>query len=200
MLNVPLEGMRVLAVGCGDGGELLRPEFAGTKIVGLDFDASLIAKARAALPHVEFHVGKAQELPFADGSFDFVYGGVVYPYTPIRPAFAEAARVLANDGYLFTTLHDEWQQRQWLKEAWQKGRWKRVIDHGYIYPGSAIYNLTGINVPRPWSPSTYESFQTIGRACKDLRSVGFKVLRAEKVHRVRDGKPWRDFVIEAVKA
>lgn len=63
----------VLDVGCGTGGNLQRlKEFGVARAVGLDLMEPRIAKARAAYPTLEFHVGSATELPFDDGTFDLV--------------------------------------------------------------------------------------------------------------------------------
>lgn len=68
-------GDRVLDVACGTGDVALDIRSAGARrVVGLDFSPVMIAaasaKARERQAEVEFLVGDAMALPFADGTFD----------------------------------------------------------------------------------------------------------------------------------
>ena len=71
--EVPLSGARTLDVGCGSGYFLHRlREYGAGACVGIDLLEERVAAARERYPALEFHVGNAAELPFADGSFDLV--------------------------------------------------------------------------------------------------------------------------------
>jgi SAM-dependent methyltransferase len=72
--------------------------------VGIDFSATMVERARQLHPDVEFRVGDAEELPFADASFDAVVMnfGLLHLARPER-AIAEARRVLRTGGrFAFT--------------------------------------------------------------------------------------------------
>lgn len=95
----PLDGRRVLDVGCGDGafaGGLAR---GGADVSGVDADAAMIAAARAGMPGVKWAVGDAEHLPFPDASFDLVTAVTLLCLVgnPTR-AIAEMARVTAPGG------------------------------------------------------------------------------------------------------
>ena len=66
----------------------------------------MLAKARAAaaemgVSNVEFVAGEAEQLPFADGSFDVVISNGVIDLIPDKDAvFSELRRVLAPGGRL----------------------------------------------------------------------------------------------------
>ena len=71
--GVGLSGVRVLDVGCGGGYFLHRlVEYGAAEGCGIDLMETRIESARGRYPGLEWQVGSATELPFADGSFDLV--------------------------------------------------------------------------------------------------------------------------------
>jgi ubiquinone/menaquinone biosynthesis C-methylase UbiE len=102
MLDLPKEA-RILEVGCGRGialpvlDRLCRPR----RLVGLDIDGALLAKAADALRQegadAELAEGDVREMPFADGSFDVVIDfGTLFHISRGDVAAAEIARVLRS--------------------------------------------------------------------------------------------------------
>lgn len=68
---------RVLDVGTGTGRNLaLLPR--GADAVGLDPSLDALRRARSRAPAVPMVVGRAEALPFRDGSFDTVVSGLVF--------------------------------------------------------------------------------------------------------------------------
>jgi SAM-dependent methyltransferase len=103
-----LRGLRVLDVGCGPGtvlGQLTRA--FGVAGVGLDASPKMIEAARRETPDVdELYVGRAEELPFADASFDAVLMRLVVHHVDRPRAFGEILRVLRSGGRLVITTSD----------------------------------------------------------------------------------------------
>jgi ubiquinone/menaquinone biosynthesis C-methylase UbiE len=105
----PVEGKRVLEVGCGTG-ELLRAlarKGAPARLVGLDPDPAMVAQAEAKLRASgvpgEVERGFAQALPFPDGAFDVVVSSLMLHHLDAatkRAALREWRRVLAPGGAL----------------------------------------------------------------------------------------------------
>lgn len=95
-----LRGCRVLDVGCGTGrlAAALADE-ARAKVWGIDASVEMVAVARETVPvGVGIRRGVAEHLPFRDGWFDRVTMSLVVHLVDRPRAFAEARRVLGDDG------------------------------------------------------------------------------------------------------
>jgi 2-polyprenyl-6-hydroxyphenyl methylase/3-demethylubiquinone-9 3-methyltransferase len=124
--GVELAGASVLDVGSGGG--LLAEEFArlGCHVCGIDPSRRSVevacAHAAEAGLEIDYEVGVAEQLPYADGSFDVVYCCDVLEHVDdVARTIAESARVLAPGGiYLYDTLNRT--VRSWLIaiKLWQE--------------------------------------------------------------------------------
>ena len=110
----PLEGKRVLDVGCGSGStvlEIAKQVGPKGKAVGIDFSPEGIANAKkkaveSGLEEVaEFRVADAEKLPFEDSYFDAVISECVVCLAPNKQkTLNEKARVLKSGCKL--VMHD----------------------------------------------------------------------------------------------
>jgi len=100
-------GERVLDLGCGAGTDsLVAAEMVGGHghVTGIDMTSAMLAKARVAAAemgkrNVDFVEGEAEQLPFADKSFDVVISNGVIDLIPDKDAvFSELHRVLVPGG------------------------------------------------------------------------------------------------------
>ncbi len=93
----PLEGRRVLDLGCGKGRFAGHLKDAGAEVFGLDLSAAMLAGA-IGLPRVR---ASARRLPFADGTFDAVVAVEVLEHVgAVDAVLVEARRVLKPGGRL----------------------------------------------------------------------------------------------------
>jgi 2-polyprenyl-3-methyl-5-hydroxy-6-metoxy-1,4-benzoquinol methylase len=98
-------GTRVLDVACGTGNSAIPAAKAGAKVTGVDIATNLLAQAqkRAAAAHLDirFDEGDAEDLPYADQSFDVVWSmfGAMFAPRPERVA-AELLRVCKPGGVI----------------------------------------------------------------------------------------------------
>ena len=96
-------GLKVLEIGVGMGADYLEWLKAGTKATGVDLSAASIEMARRrcklAGHQPDLRVADAEELPFANNSFDVVYSYGVMHHSPDTPqCVREAWRVLKPGG------------------------------------------------------------------------------------------------------
>jgi ubiquinone/menaquinone biosynthesis C-methylase UbiE len=98
-------GMRVLDVACGTGNLALPAARLGADVTGIDIAPNLIEQARENAKreglNVKFEEGDAENMPYADGSFDAVITMFGAMFTP-RPEVtaAELKRVCRPGGFV----------------------------------------------------------------------------------------------------
>jgi ubiquinone/menaquinone biosynthesis C-methylase UbiE len=111
-----LAGKRVLDIGCGTG--IHAAVFAATfgcDVAGIDPSEGMLAQARAKLPEADLRGGIAEELPFADATFDAALMMLVVHHVDRSRAFPEVRRILAPNGrFLITTSNPDAFPRFWM--------------------------------------------------------------------------------------
>lgn len=104
----PRPGERILDLATGTGWTSRVVAKRGAKVVGVDLGPDLVAaaseRAKAEGLDIEYRVGDAESLPFADGEFDAVIStcGVMFATRP-EAAAAELARVCRKGGRVALT-------------------------------------------------------------------------------------------------
>jgi len=132
-----LADKRVLDVGCGDGTLAAAAWECGADVTGLDASPAMIeAAVRTARVHraeIDLAVGQAEQLPFADGSFDLVVSITTLCFVAdAAGALGEMARVLKPGGVLVIAelgKRSVWaalrRMRGWLGNSmWRKARFR----------------------------------------------------------------------------
>lgn len=158
----PLRGRRVLDVCCGPGHLVGAMAAGGANVEGIDFAATMVAKARQNYPSLKFQEGDAEALPYADGSFDHVVCafGVMHIDRP-DVAIAEAFRVLRPEGrYVFT---------QWAKDD----EVLTIVLSAIADHGAAVSNLPAAPPPLKFSDPI--------ECRRVLEATGFTDVRDERI-------------------
>ena len=99
-----LENKRVLEVGCGLGRHSVLLAKSGAAVTSFDLSLTSVATARdrakmnGVSNNVAFVVGAAEALPFADGSFDVIFGRSILHHLEVHPTLSELHRVLRPGG------------------------------------------------------------------------------------------------------
>lgn len=133
-LRLDLVGLRALDVGCGGG--FVSEEFArlGSHVVGVDPSEVSIDTARrhaaGAGLDIDYRVGRGEDLPVADGEFDFAIAcDVLEHVSDLRRVLSEISRSLKPQGvFLFDTVNRTRTSRVLAIKVMQEWRLTRIID------------------------------------------------------------------------
>ncbi len=96
---------RALNIGAGSGGVERRLVALGWQVATLDVTAVAVERLRAL--RVDARQGRAESMPFGDGSFDVVIASEVLEHIPLpgrAQAISEVARVLRPRGWFIGTV------------------------------------------------------------------------------------------------
>jgi ubiquinone/menaquinone biosynthesis C-methylase UbiE len=154
----PVEGRRILDLGCGDGLTWTLAE-RGAWAVGIDVDRAMLDVAsaqsvRSQRQRPRFVEGRIEQLPFPDGSFDVVVIVTVLCLVADRAgAVREAARVLRPGGRLVIGDLGRWSAwaarrcvQAWLgSELWQSAHFStaRGLSHLVERSGLIVEDVRG---------------------------------------------------------
>lgn len=98
---------RILEVGCGTGHWLEELSPLAHHVHGLDFSSGMLRQARQRSSHFHLTHGRANQLPFADASFDLVFcANAFHHFDQPASAIAEARRLLRPGGAFAITGMD----------------------------------------------------------------------------------------------
>jgi ubiquinone/menaquinone biosynthesis C-methylase UbiE len=94
---------RALDLGCSFGRMFPVLREKTSEVYGVDLDESVVKEAASKYDYKKALVGKAEEVPFADGYFDAVMAWAVFDVVDQNKGFAEANRILKKGGKLLVT-------------------------------------------------------------------------------------------------
>jgi SAM-dependent methyltransferase len=95
---------RVLDIGCGEGKDTLALSGQYQCVISVDLSSARLARARQLLrtqspmASVSFVQANAEQLPFAPGTFEVIYGKAVLHHLDLKLAAREVHRLLVPDG------------------------------------------------------------------------------------------------------
>ena len=146
-----LRGKKVLEVSCGHGGgaSYLTRTFQPAHYVGIDLNPEGVATCqnRHHVPGLEFRVGDAMALPFADGTFDVVLNiEASHCYPDFSRFLTEVSRVLKLGGcFLYADLRYASGESEWVNDLFHTPK-LRVEQMRLINP--EVVRGMELNTPR----------------------------------------------------
>lgn len=157
----PLEGVKLLEVGCGRGDFALHLARQGAHVTAVDFSPRAIELARARAESLNipvcFQVADAQALPFAEGSFDLVVSCECLEHVPSPSlVLSEIHRVLRTSGKVILTTENysnalllNWAHAWLRKQPINSGERQQPIEHFFVYwYVVSLFSKAGLRVIR----------------------------------------------------
>ena len=120
-LSYVMDG-KMLDIGCGDGVLIHEMGKAGMDVHGIDSSAEGIRLAKMFTCCTDLRVGRAEDLPWASGTFDLcIMLDVVNYLDDVKQAISEAARVLVKGGKLviMSPVESDDEQQQQLCSCYE---------------------------------------------------------------------------------
>lgn len=111
-----------LAAGTGKLTRLLVP--TGARVVAVEPVEAMRTTLVATVPGVDVVAGAAEALPFATGSLDALVVAQAFHWFSVRPAVAEAARVVRPGGGLALLWNQRDESVPWVAELYRLMRWR----------------------------------------------------------------------------
>jgi SAM-dependent methyltransferase len=148
-------GLRVLEIGVGLGADHQSFAEGKAEMNGIDLTPRAIEHTTRRLElfglKSNLQVGDAENLPFADGTFDVVYSWGVLHHSPnTQKAFREVLRVLKPGGNARIMIYSKWSLiglMLWMRYALLRGRpftsFEEIYSKYLESPGTKAYTVAG---------------------------------------------------------
>jgi len=117
----PLKGLKILDVGCGEGGTSLALAERGAQITAIDFNPKRVEKFRRKVSTagvvLSIEVGNAQNLNFQNEAFDCILLQDVLEHLPHPDkAIQEINRVLKRNGLVYLSTPNRWSPLNFISD------------------------------------------------------------------------------------
>jgi malonyl-CoA O-methyltransferase len=175
---IRIKPLRILDLGCGTGyfTRQLQELFPEACVVGIDLALGMVKAASSEINNssgIQYLCADAQNLPFADRSFDLVFSNCCLMYIPnLRSLTQELHRILKIDGLLlFTALGPDS-----LKEFAMPAPW---LDMHHIGDALLEAQFKAPIVDTEILTFTYESLEHL---LQDLNQTGAYAIDTENLH------------------
>jgi ubiquinone/menaquinone biosynthesis C-methylase UbiE len=173
----PLEGARVLDLGCGFGAfARWAREMGADSVLGVDRSENMLARARTQTRDagVTYDLADIEHLALPDASFDLVYSSLTLHYIADFGAVCVTIRRLLVPGgrLVFSVEHP-------LFTAPRKPGWRTDPDGSKVWPIND-YLFEGRRVTEWITPGVVKYHRTVASYVNSLLTQGFHLVRLEE--------------------
>jgi SAM-dependent methyltransferase len=170
----PMQGLRVLDLGCGFGAfARWAAEMGAESVLGIDLSEKMLGRARAQTesPRVSYRRGDIANLDLADAAFDLVYSALALHYIEDFGAICAAVRRLLTPAgrFVFSVEHPLFtapSNPEWQSDANGDKFWP--LDD-YLREGERVRNWV--------TPGVLKQHRTIASYVNGLLEHGFQLTR-----------------------
>ncbi len=197
-------GEKVLEIGCGRGTDILQFAKNGSIVTAIDLteNAISITKDRFRMYGLKgnFRIADAENLPFADNTFDFVFSvGVLHHIPNTKKAIAEAYRVCKPNGKVIILLYAKgWKHyliRVLLGKIWPENKKDKETEL-WGCPFTSVYNKREMknlfNHPvelKRWRMGVYFDYKSVMWGFNLMPDFIIKIMKMVKLERIL-GEDW----------
>ncbi|MCC6455316.1 MAG: class I SAM-dependent methyltransferase [Caldilineaceae bacterium] len=173
----PMQGIRVLDLGCGFGAfARWAREMGAASVLGLDLSEKMIARAQELTsdPGVTYRVANIEKIDLPDDSFELVYSSLALHYIEDFGAICAAVRrlLVAGGRFVFSVEHP-------IYTAPSNPGWQDDPSGIKVWPVNS-YLVEGRRVTDWIRPGVVKQHRTIASYVNNLLDHGFRLLRLEE--------------------
>jgi SAM-dependent methyltransferase len=188
-------GARVLDIGCGPAAKWIAIDPDST-LVCIDVDSS--AWPTSLPPNTQAFVMSGEDLgAFGDRNFSMVVGKNSLPYMRPQKAIPEMARVCAEGGTLYLTMHTVGSVLRHMWASLTNLELKDVVFRCYVLINGTWAAIGGEPFAFPLKRSKFEWYQTAGGMRRRLRRAGFESIAFERRRPLPSKVKYRPWVVSA---
>jgi ubiquinone/menaquinone biosynthesis C-methylase UbiE len=143
-----VSGLRGLDVGCGEGHNTRLAARVGAQMTAIDMSSVFLDAARATETEdplgIDYQMGSAMHLPFADEQFDFVMSTMCFQDVPDPlEAIRQAARVVKPGGFVqFSMTHPCFHTSKWKWVHGESGHREALLVGDYFTRATQVDTWT----------------------------------------------------------
>jgi SAM-dependent methyltransferase len=180
---------RILDIGCGMGQTLVALNLReDIETFGVDCDRRAIQAGKGIVPkNISLLCAAAENLPFPDEYFDFIFSRVTLPYTNLQRVLREISRTLKPGGDTWLALQSFSILRRRFLQALMHMNIREIASCSYVLLNGLLLALFGLQLSLLGRNETYQTISgmtsalnRVGLTCTSIETGKFFIMNAAK--------------------